>query len=154
MRQSLQKMVDACDKWVFSATYHCDEADSKGLSDYFLPKLNEDPTDLLCGINLLGSPSNLLYKNEGDLFDKYLVWILDCEFYYRLHKKWGEPTVLEEPCVVTRNRESSVSDMDVNYYLAGEELHYSHCKHNVMPTIDKFHNMQANAIRSGVLDAE
>ena len=30
-------------------------------------------------------------------FDENLVWLMDCEFYYRLKNKYGNPIYLHEP---------------------------------------------------------
>jgi len=37
--------------------------------------------------NVVGSISNIVFKNKKILFDKRLVWFVDAEFYYRLIKK-------------------------------------------------------------------
>ena len=47
------------------------------------------------GNNTIGSPSVLAFENnEPLLFDENLSWLLDCELYDRLHKRYGEPTIL------------------------------------------------------------
>ena len=37
--------------------------------------------------NVVGSISNIVFKNKNILFDKRLVWLVDVDFYYRLIKK-------------------------------------------------------------------
>jgi glycosyltransferase involved in cell wall biosynthesis len=57
--------------------------------------------DIMIGNNKLGSPSALTIKNENPLmFDEDLKWLFDCEYYKRLHDKFGEPTILDGVNVV------------------------------------------------------
>lgn len=47
------------------------------------------------GNNKLGSPSALTMKRESALlFDERMSWLLDCDLYYRLYGKYGEPQIL------------------------------------------------------------
>lgn len=52
--------------------------------------------DLEKGNNRLGSPSALAFRNHQDnlLFDEKLSWLLDCDFYKRMEKRFGKPTIL------------------------------------------------------------
>lgn len=53
------------------------------------------------GLNTIGSPSVLAFENkEPLLFDERLSWVLDCDYYKRLHEKYGEPTILNEINVI------------------------------------------------------
>jgi hypothetical protein len=53
------------------------------------------------GMNTIGSPSVLCFKNEDPLlFDEKLSWTLDCELYTRLFKRYGKPAVLNDINVV------------------------------------------------------
>lgn len=53
--------------------------------------------DIHTGNNKLGSPSALtMRKNRTLLFDENLSWLLDCDLYYRMARKYGTPTILSE----------------------------------------------------------
>lgn len=52
--------------------------------------------DIYLGNNHLGSPSALtMRKKNFMLFDERLSWLLDCELYWRMQKKFGLPKILE-----------------------------------------------------------
>jgi len=56
--------------------------------------------DIETGNNKLGSPSALTIKNDNPmLFDENLGYALDCDYYKRMHEKYGEPVILEGVCV-------------------------------------------------------
>lgn len=56
---------------------------------------------ILQGNNTLGSPSVLTLRKDGLLFFREdLKWLLDCEFYDRMYKKYGAPTILNKVGVV------------------------------------------------------
>lgn len=51
--------------------------------------------DIRLGNNKLGSPSALIMRNEFPLmFDETMSWLLDCDYYHRMHQRWGEPQIL------------------------------------------------------------
>lgn len=53
--------------------------------------------DIETGNNRLGSPSALIFKNhfeENLLFDESMSWLLDCDYYKRMEKKWGKPQIV------------------------------------------------------------
>ncbi len=53
--------------------------------------------DIETGNNKLGSPSALTIKNGLHMyFDERMSWLLDCDFYKRMQKKYGEPTILND----------------------------------------------------------
>jgi hypothetical protein len=59
-----------------------------------LPSWNED---MKIGKNTIGSPSVLTMRRDKALaFDENLSWLLDCDLYDRLYKKYGEPVILED----------------------------------------------------------
>jgi hypothetical protein len=61
---------------------------------------NNNPTpqwtdDIETGNNKLGSPSALLIRNGSPLlFDENMSWLLDCDYYKRMHAKYGQPQIL------------------------------------------------------------
>lgn len=51
--------------------------------------------DIETGNNRLGSPSALMMKNDDPLlFDENLSWLLDCDLYKRMYKRYGAPDLL------------------------------------------------------------
>lgn len=52
--------------------------------------------DIETGNNRLGSPSALTIRNKKPLlFDENMSWLLDCDYYKRMHKKFGTPKILD-----------------------------------------------------------
>jgi len=94
-KDSLQKIVDNFDRskgWMCSMYMHT--KDKLGLFKQQIPVWNPK----ICLDNTIGTPSCLSFLNDGDvpLLDENLKWYVDCDHYYRLFKKWGEPKVLKE----------------------------------------------------------
>jgi len=93
-------------KWLMTKFYHSNE----GYTFYrlYLPKWNDRIWD---GQNTMGCPSGLTLKNEDlILFDESLNWLMDCEYYYRLFLKYGEPYILDEITVVNRTWGKRLTD--------------------------------------------
>ena len=57
--------------------------------------------DIESGNNKLGSPSALAYRNFAveEKFDENLSWMLDCDLYKRLEKRFGKPVILTDVIV-------------------------------------------------------
>ena len=75
--------------------------------------------DIYTGNNKLGSPSALAFRNmysENELFNGKLSWLLDCEVYKRLEKKFGKPTILTDISVGI-----GIGDHQMTYILTQEE---------------------------------
>ena len=52
-------------------------------------------------VNTIGSPSVLTVENKDPLFfDENMTWMLDCDYYKRLHERYGEPTIMNDINVV------------------------------------------------------
>jgi hypothetical protein len=55
------------------------------------------------GHNKIGTPSGLTIKNDHPLlFDETLLWLMDCEYYKRMHDSYGIPKVLNEITMINR----------------------------------------------------
>ncbi|KKP65547.1 MAG: Glycosyltransferase involved in cell wall biogenesis-like protein [Candidatus Nomurabacteria bacterium GW2011_GWE1_35_16] len=91
---SLQKIVNNFDAnigWMTSMYMHTN--DRVGLFKQQIPRWN----DQIYFINTIGTPSCLTFLNGTNLyFDKDLKWFVDCEFYWQLYKKYGEPKILKD----------------------------------------------------------
>lgn len=64
---------------------------------------------LLEGKNTFGCPSVVYFKNDKNFFDEELIWLMDCEMFHSLNKKYGLPKIIEEYLISVRIWESSVS---------------------------------------------
>ena len=59
--------------------------------------------DIHTGKNTIGAPSVLTIRNHGEdtlLFDEKLRWLFDCDYYKRLHVKFGNPSILNNNNVI------------------------------------------------------
>ncbi len=76
--------------WYASACVHT--SDGKNFSNPHYPSYN---SDIRYGNNTIGSPSVVAFENDEPLlFDEELSWLLDCDLYYRLHERYGRPTMV------------------------------------------------------------
>ena len=74
--------------WLATACYH-DNGNAVG--NYHEPSFS----GILEGINTIGSPSVIAFENkEPLLFDEKMSWLLDVDYYQRLFKRYGGPTLL------------------------------------------------------------
>jgi hypothetical protein len=93
-KNSLQKIIENFDKdkgWMCSKYMHT--KDRLGLFKQQIPSWN--PQIYLN--NTIGTPSCLSFLNNDNIFfDENLTWLVDCEYYYRLFKKYGEPKILKD----------------------------------------------------------
>lgn len=62
------------------------------------PKHPINTTDLLLGINTIGSPSCALFP-AGFLMDINVEYMIDCELYYQLYSTIGPPTIINTPSI-------------------------------------------------------
>ena len=67
---------------------------------YFKEHIPTWNDDIIIGVNTLSSPSCMAYLWCDDMWDERLIWLMDCEFYYKLFKKYGLP-YLESKILVT-----------------------------------------------------
>jgi glycosyltransferase involved in cell wall biosynthesis len=93
-KYSLQKIVDNFDKgkgWMCSMYMHT--KDRLGLFKQQIPMWNPQ----IYINNTIGTPSCLSFLNNDNIYlDENLSWLVDCEYYYRLFKKYGQPKILSE----------------------------------------------------------
>ena len=61
----------------------------------FNPHFPKWDADIRGGRNTIGSPSVIAFENDNpEFFDEQLSWLLDCDLYYRLYERYGEPTII------------------------------------------------------------
>jgi len=111
--------------WVAGGCLHCQEEDVDNLFHPHSPQWIPDRSMAL-GHNRIGSPSVVLYpyKVINKLFDHNLLWLMDCEFYYRLGLEIGSPVCIPNHLICIRFRHDSISDSQVNDDIRGEEFGY------------------------------
>lgn len=102
---SLKDIVEAFKgQWLVTA---CEHFNGIGKYNAHYPMYSED---IHTGNNTIGSPSVLTIKNDKPmLFDENLGYLLDCDYYKRMYKKYGEPTILDNINVVIGIHEGQVS---------------------------------------------
>lgn len=75
--------------WYASGCVHTDDG-----THFFGPHKPEWNPEVPTGKNTIGSPSVIAFANDDPLlFDENLSWLLDCELYGRLYKRYGEPYI-------------------------------------------------------------
>ena len=123
--EALEKIVNEFDNsdkmWLVNGSNHTQD---DGHSFYWelYPTWNDK---LLEGVNTISSPSVLSFKKEiVNRFDENLVYFMDCEFYYGMNKKYGQPIFLNDVLVSNRVGEYSVttnvSHKNRDYYVEKE----------------------------------
>ena len=83
-------------EWLFTAYVH--SQDRHHFYKYYLPSLNPN----IAYVNTLGTPSAMLVRNSENLleFDNNLGYAYDCDFYYRMLQKYGEPKIVNKATMV------------------------------------------------------
>ena len=95
-QDALKNIVEAFSgNWLVTG---CEHDDGQQRFNQHLPLWNDEVPN---GKNTIGSPSVLAFENnEPLLFDERLSWLLDCQLYGRLYKRYGVPTILNDINVV------------------------------------------------------
>ncbi|MES3032189.1 MAG: glycosyltransferase [Patescibacteria group bacterium] len=76
----------------------CEHYDGSRRYNLHYPKYNKK---IYRGKNTIGSPSVLSIRNDHPLlFDENMTWLLDCDYYKRMHDMYGEPEILNGVNVV------------------------------------------------------
>lgn len=112
---ALQHIADyAGTGWMVSGCVH---DDGQRVFNAHYPLWNEEVPK---GVNTIGSPSVLAFANEDPLlFDERMSWVLDCELYGRLFKRYGPPTVINSLDVAI-----GVGSHQTTFKLSDEEKAY------------------------------
>lgn len=84
--------------WGICGYVHTD-AGGERFFRYRIPFYNRN---IIKGDNTIGAPAVMFYRKDGELFDEALIWMNDCELYYRLFIKHGGPIVMREPLIAIR----------------------------------------------------
>jgi glycosyltransferase involved in cell wall biosynthesis len=86
---------------------------------------------MIDGVNTIGPPSSVIFKNDGDFFDENLIWFIDTEFYYRMNQKYGMPTILKSntPLTVVTTWSGQTTNTKITPLLIDKETTYVKLKH-------------------------
>ena len=105
---ALEKIVQSFDngaRWLMNGFAHTE--DGKSFFRHIVPRWTEE---LLIGRNLLGSPSCFAILNEyKEEIDENLRLLIDADLYYRLEKKLGKPTIIEDILIANREHPDRIS---------------------------------------------
>jgi len=123
-RRCLEKFDKAfqCEnnKWAVCGCNHT--RDGVNFDRFMVPCWNDR---LLEGVNTISSPSVLAFRNKNiELFDENLTMLMDVEYYYRMDKHYGLPTVIEDCLVTNRCHENQISSR----YSGNLEDEIKYCK--------------------------
>lgn len=97
---SLARMATAIGDhpWLVHAYWHTDLS-SIPRNDPTTPHIPDPPQNLLWR-PAIGAPTAVMFRQNPERFDENLIWVMDCEFYFRLHQKFGPPVIIPEPLAV------------------------------------------------------
>jgi hypothetical protein len=79
------------------------------------------------GWNSIGMPSVVAFRKNEFRFDPNLKTLLDCEFYWWMHQKFGDPEWIRKPIVSQRFHPNSTSSKQGNFRL--QEYEYLKTKY-------------------------
>jgi glycosyltransferase involved in cell wall biosynthesis len=98
---SIQLMVDLLSngsKWVISGCIHYNY-ETGDWTNPIIPRIEDDGKHLIKGINYVGCPSVGLIPRD-EFLDPEVLYMIDCELWYRIFLKYGYPGVLKDHRIV------------------------------------------------------
>lgn len=121
--EKIVKLINEGYKWILIAFKHYNY-DTNTFYRPMIPAVIGDGNRLLYGENTIGCPSvGLIPKDE--YFDTDVKYMIDCELWYRMYKKYGSPGILREYKItigtgnhtltnqlINKQREMILSDID------------------------------------------
>ena len=109
--EALQKIHDSFDDkhdWLVCGSNHTQDDGNSFYWDLY-PRWNDS---IIQGVNSISSPSVMAAKKkvfDQIKFDESLVMMMDCEIYYHIRKKFGEPIYLHDILVSNRVHSEQIS---------------------------------------------
>lgn len=129
--EKIQAEFDNGAKWVVNGFTH-----SEDKKNFFNTRIPFYTDNVLLGENTIGNPSNLSILNcenkEKVFMDEEILYVVDCEYYYRLKQKLGMPTVIKDILVCARHHPASAVDKPEFYNLKNPEVQYCLKKHGLI----------------------
>lgn len=112
--------------WLLGSYWHSN--DRVGLYRLHTPHFNNN----IATSNTYGTPSAMTIKNKNVIeFDTSLKSLFDCEYYYRMHKLYGPPIILEEATMVNYLHGNQVTNLMINDDVLRKEESYVREKHGI-----------------------
>jgi glycosyltransferase involved in cell wall biosynthesis len=107
-------------KWL--ATSCCHTKNGSEYDNFMDPEYTDN---ILTGNNRISSPSVISFVNEEDklYFDPDFIWLMDCDYYYRLMLKYGSPHYLKKTNVVNRHWDGQLTKI-----LSHDDMQKEHLK--------------------------
>jgi glycosyltransferase involved in cell wall biosynthesis len=113
-------------RWGGVGCIHVNETETAFYGPH-LPRI--DPA-MLQGQNRFGAPSVMFVRREDFLeMDESLIWVGDCELYYRMVQKLGQPLLLDDLLVAIRHWPRQVTHSVVTEDRKLLEIRYATAKH-------------------------
>jgi hypothetical protein len=117
------------DGWAMTTFWHSN--DGINLYRKFRPRYNDKIWD---GSNTMGCPSGLIMRNKDIIyFDEGLNWLMDVDYYKKMHDKYGNPLIIEQPTYVNRTWGNRLCDT-IEQGLKDKELNLMTIRHGEMIT--------------------
>lgn len=116
-KDALKKISSRDFKWGVCGCVHSKE-DENVFYNRLIPYWQDNIRE---GINTLGGPSCLYFTPTDLRFDERLLWFMDTDFYYNMYKRYGKPSIIEEPLYCSRDSINSVSNTLINDELVKKE---------------------------------
>jgi glycosyltransferase involved in cell wall biosynthesis len=127
-QDSIFKTINGFDqktKWLTAAYVHTNNRIN--FINPHIPSLSAIPYS----DNRIGTHSCLCFINEQkEFFDENLIYYMDCDFHYRMLKRYGIPKVLKEPTFAQLLSPEQVTNTLVTGDLAKKEYEYVTKKYN------------------------
>lgn len=125
--ERIQKEFENGAKWVVNGFTH--SHDKKNFFNTIVPYYRDN---VLLGANTLGNPSNVsILTSERLYMDEEILYVVDCEFYYRTKQKLGFPKIIEDILVCARHHPVSAVDQPSFYSRLEPEVEYCLQKHQL-----------------------
>lgn len=123
--EKIKKEFENGAKWVINGFTH--SHDKKTFFNTRVPFYHDN---VLLGENTIGNPSNFsILSSERLYMDEEILYVVDCEFYYRTKQKLGLPNVISDILVCARHHPSSAVDNPSFYSRKDPEVEYCLKKH-------------------------
>jgi glycosyltransferase involved in cell wall biosynthesis len=107
--------------WSAHPYIHFDE-DSKTYFNSRIPSYNEG---ILYGVNTIGPPTCVVFRNDENYFDENLIWFMDCEFYHRMYMKYGKPNIIKSgPISVNTVWKGQITNTLITDSVITKEMNY------------------------------
>jgi glycosyltransferase involved in cell wall biosynthesis len=116
-------------KWTINAFTHSNE--QKEILEH--PRIPYYSDNVIIGMNSVGNPSNITVINAQDklYMDESILYVVDCEYYFRLNQKYGAPVVIDQCLVSARYHPTSLANSPEVIALLEPEVNYCLKKHNL-----------------------